>query len=126
MWNYTKECLQILYWTFFKPYTCRKFLQEIHPNLDITTNPFSERASFADNPRLKRYADQTAWINMLTPFVIAILVAIPYSLYAEEPFKWHQSLLFLCGWSLGILIATNLSEKLHNWFYLIDLLHKYS
>ncbi|EDN70904.1 conserved hypothetical protein, membrane [Beggiatoa sp. PS] len=112
MWNYTKECLQILYWTFFKPYTFRRYLRDIYPTLDIETNPFKERAHFANNPRLKRYADQVAWINLLIPFVITVLVAIPYSIYSEEPFLWSKSVLFLCGWSLGVLIATNFNENL--------------
>ncbi|RKZ75084.1 MAG: hypothetical protein DRR19_29580 [Candidatus Parabeggiatoa sp. nov. 1] len=117
--TYLQECLRLLYWTYFKPYTFRQWLREIHPTLDIYDNPFKDRAAFADNPRLKRYADQVAWLTLLTPFVIAFLVAMPYSLYSEKPFLWSKSLLFLCGWSLGVLLATHFNPKLQEWLYKI-------
>jgi len=54
---------------------------------------------------------------LVTPFVITILIAILYTPHSDEPFLWSKSLLFLCGWSLGILLATHLQQKLQEWLW---------
>ncbi len=38
--NYVLECSQLLYQIFFQPYTLRRRLRDIHPSLDINSNPF--------------------------------------------------------------------------------------
>ena len=63
IWEYIKECAQLLQWIYFKPYTLRKYLNELHPGLDVNSNVFQYRDEFETNPELKRYADRTWWLN---------------------------------------------------------------
>jgi hypothetical protein len=114
--TYLQECLRLLYWTYFKPYTFRQWLREIHPTLDINENPFKERAAFADNPRLKRYADQVKWLAMLVPILISVPIGLLYSLLSSESFNWTFSIVFLAGWVIGILIGTSQKSQLKKLF----------
>jgi uncharacterized protein len=104
--TYLQECLRLLYWSYFKPYTFRRWLREIHPTLDIYDNPFKERAAFADNPHLKRYAEQVKWLVMLVPIFISVAISLLYSLLSSESFNWIISIVFLAGWVIGILISS--------------------
>ena len=87
---YVVECTQLLYQIYFKPYTLRRRLQDIHPDLDITTNPFQFKAEFAENPRLERYAEQTWWLTAVVPVVAILIVAPLYSLFAESSFDFKR------------------------------------
>ena len=73
--DYVAECLQILYWAFFKPFSLNRKLREIHPELNAFSNPFEFRNDFAENPRLKRYSNQVWWLSAIAPFLIAAIVA---------------------------------------------------
>ena len=103
--TYVAECTQLLYQTYFQPYTLRQKLRNIHPDLDITTNPFGLKAEFADNPALERYAQQSWWLIALTPIAAVLIFAPFYSLWATEPFDLGRSGLFLLGWWAGLWLA---------------------
>ncbi|MGK7878473.1 MAG: AAA family ATPase [Xenococcaceae cyanobacterium] len=104
-WNYIAECVRLLYWIYFKPFTFNDWLRDIHPELTPTDNPFAKRAEFATNRRLRRYAGQVWWLIATVPQLVVLLVAPIYSLTADEPFNWLRSELFLLGWLIGLLVA---------------------
>ena len=108
-------CARLLYWACFKPYTLNRWLQEIDPDLDDTTNPFRLRERFAANPRLRRYAGQCWWLAAVTPLLVTLLVGALYSLLAPEPFDWARSGLFLLGWWLGLWLARGARSRLERW-----------
>ncbi|MEG3899968.1 MULTISPECIES: hypothetical protein [unclassified Microcoleus] len=103
-WNYLAECLRLLYWIYFKPFTLAEWVREIHPDLKSDTNPFTMRAEFRANPKLRRYAGQVWFLTVAVPPITALLVGIIYSL-AVEPFNWSRSSLVLIGWFLGNCLA---------------------
>ncbi|MFN9610241.1 MAG: AAA family ATPase, partial [Pseudanabaena sp.] len=103
--NYVLECSQLLYQIFFQPYTLRRRLRDIHPSLDINSNPFLLRNEFVDNPDLERYAEQTWWLTAVVPVISVLLVAPIYSLFSGTIFNFLPSSLFLLGWWLGIWLA---------------------
>jgi uncharacterized protein len=100
--EYIQECLRLLYWVYFKHYTLEKWLQDIHPQLDTITNPFSLRSDFRQNPRLQRYANHAWWITAIVPILAVLIVAPIYSLFADRSFEWLPSGLFLLGWIGGL------------------------
>ena len=113
-WNYLAECLRLLYWIYFKPFTLAEWLREIHPDLKSDTNPFRMRSEFSGNPKLRRYAGQVWLLTVAVPIVAALLVGIIYSLVVE-PFNWTRSSLFLMGWFLGNWVARGDNTSLQKW-----------
>lgn len=101
---YVIECIQLLYWSFFKPFTFTEWLEEIHPKLKTYTNPFQYNQEFETRPKLHRYAKQFAWINAFAPFFIVILVVIPYSYFSDISFQWFFATFSFIGWWTGIII----------------------
>ncbi|MCI5180823.1 MAG: hypothetical protein D3911_16185, partial [Candidatus Electrothrix sp. AW3_4] len=76
--QYIKECLQLLYWIYFKPYTLKRHVQAICPEI---TNPYDDNiyrrsAEAKANPRLQRYDDQGWWLTVLVPIVVVFLYAL--------------------------------------------------
>ena len=74
--QYIKECLQLLYWIYFKPYTLKQYVREICPEI---TNPYEDNffrrsAEARANPRLKRYDDQVWWLTVVSPIVGTVLL----------------------------------------------------
>ena len=114
--RYCLDCLRILYWAYFKPFTFERWLEEIHPELKPTSNPFALEAEFSRHPRLRRYADQVWWLSVLVPLLMVLLVAPIYSLSASEPFDWQGSSLFFLGWLMGLVIARGGNKWLGEWF----------
>jgi hypothetical protein len=114
---YMTECARLLYWAYFKPFTLQHWLTEIHPKLNIGTNPFQERHRFASSPKLRRYAEQVTLLNLIIPLLVIIMFAIPFTLISDMPFKWAPPMFFFVGWSIGILIATilpvNILHRIH-------------
>ncbi|MGL5060513.1 MAG: hypothetical protein ACRC62_11090, partial [Microcoleus sp.] len=117
-WNYLAECLRLLYWIYFKPFTLAEWLREIHPDLKSNTNPFTMRSEFRGNPKLRRYAGQVWWLTVAVPVVAVLIVGIIYSLVVE-PFNWSRSSLFWIGWLLGNLIVRGDNSSLQKWLTLI-------
>ncbi|MEQ8386972.1 MAG: hypothetical protein RH949_31910 [Coleofasciculus sp. A1-SPW-01] len=115
--RYCLDCLRILYWAYFKPFTFKRWLREIHPDLTLYSNPFLLQAEFRRHPRLRRYADQVWWLSVFVPLLIMLLIAPIYSLSAGEPFNWQKSSLFFLGWLIGLVIARGGNEWLGKWFY---------
>jgi AAA+ ATPase superfamily predicted ATPase len=112
--TYLLECLRLLYWAFFKPFTLRSYLRDIHPDLKPDSDPFRLLRQNPDNARLRRYADQAWWFALAAPWVVAVIagVLLPLLLPQALPvqggipqFDWQDSLLLLGGWTLGLLIA---------------------
>ncbi|HLO84718.1 MAG TPA: AAA family ATPase, partial [Nostocaceae cyanobacterium] len=96
--TYVAECVRLLYWIYFKPYTFRRWLKDIHPDLKPDTNPFTKKSEFQNNPRLRRYAYQVWCLTALSPLVAALVVAPIYTLVSGETFNWFNSYLYSSGW----------------------------
>ncbi len=103
-WTYVAECVRLLYWIYFKPFTFKRWLRDIHPELKPIDNPFDKRAEFGTNPRLRRYAGQIWWLTAVIPMVAVLLVAPVYTLVSGESFNWFISFVFLVGWFIGRVV----------------------
>lgn len=110
-WQYLRECVQILYWAFFKPYTFERWLKEIDPELELLTNPWEMKSKFNNNTQLKKYAQQTWWLIAVAPSIITLITGILYSKYSAETFNWIFSALFFLGWLIGLIWSRTGSEK---------------
>lgn len=115
-WSCLTECVRILCWAYLKPYTFAKWLQDIHPQLKPTDNPFKMRNEFDSNPKLHRYAEQVWWITAVVPVLVLIVAALIYQLITKQNFYWLQSSLFWLGWWLGLLLARSDNQKLEKRF----------
>jgi AAA+ ATPase superfamily predicted ATPase len=117
--QYVKECLQLLYWIYFKPYTLNRHVRAICPEI---TNPYSDSFLLRSvearaNPRLKRYDDQCWWLAALVPVAIVFLCGplaqtAAMCLSSGLRFSWYRTSLFLTGWLLGQLIVRAIRRKL--------------
>ncbi|BAZ32889.1 hypothetical protein NIES4074_53960 [Cylindrospermum sp. NIES-4074] len=105
LWTYIAECVRLLYWTYFKPYTLERWLRDIHPELKPRDNPFTKQAEFHTNPRLRRYAGQIWWLTAIVPILVVLVVAPIYTLASSETFDWVLSCPFLLGWLIGLIFA---------------------
>ncbi|QLE42354.1 AAA family ATPase [Nostoc sp. C052] len=103
-WNYVAECVRLLYWIYFKPFTFKSWLRDIHPQLKPRDNPFDKRAEFRTNPRLRHYAGQVQWLTAVVPIFAVLLVAPVYILVSGKSFNWFISCVFLAGWFMGRVI----------------------
>lgn len=104
-WNYVAECVRLLYWSYFKPFTFKSWLREIHPELKPRDNPFGRHAEFSTNPRLRHYGGQVWWLTTIVPMVAVFLVAPVYTLVSSESFNWwFTSYFFLVGWFIGRVV----------------------
>ncbi|NEU80933.1 ATP-binding protein [Nostoc sp. UIC 10630] len=103
-WNYVAECVRLMYWIYFKPFTFKRWLRDIHPELKPRDNPFDKQAEFRANPRLHRYAGQVWWLIAVVPMVAVLLVAPVYTLISGESFDWFISCFFLVGWFIGRVV----------------------
>ncbi len=102
--TYVGECVRLLYWIYFKPYTLEHWLRDIHPELTPRYNPFDKQAEFSTNPRLRRYAEQGLWLTTIVPILATLIVAPIYTLASGENFDWLHSCLFLVGWFIGVIV----------------------
>ncbi|MFN6481284.1 ATP-binding protein [Nostoc sp. DedQUE07] len=103
-WTYVAECVRLLYWIYFKPFTFERWLRDIHPELKPRDNPFNKWAEFCTNPRLRRYARQVWWLTAVVPMFAVLLVAPIYALVSGESFNWLISCVFLAGWFIGRVV----------------------
>ncbi|WP_445634881.1 putative STAND NTPase 1 domain-containing protein [Nostoc sp. DSM 114161] len=112
-WNYVAECVRLLYWSYFKPFTFRRWLRDINPELKPTDN-INKQAEFYINPRLRRYAGQARWLTAVVPMFAVLLVAPVYILISGESFNWFLSCVFLVGWFIGRVVdpGTNNTNRL--------------
>ena len=115
--TYLTECLRLLHWIYFKPFTFERWLQNIHPELKAYTNPFSMQEEFRNNPRLRRYAGQVWWLTAVTPVLAVLLVAPTYTLFSGDSFNWFLSGQFWLGWFIGLTVARGDNKRLEKWFY---------
>jgi hypothetical protein len=91
------ECVRLLYWTYFKPYTFARWLRDIHPALKIDTNPFKMQAEFHTNPRLHRYARQVLWLSAVVAMLAVLLVSPVYTVVNSIAVDW----LLICSVAIG-------------------------
>lgn len=110
-WSYVAECVRLLYWTYFKPFTFERWLRDIHPELKPKDNPFEKRAEFRTNPRLRRYAWQVWWLTVLVPVVAVLLVVPIHTLATGKSFHWFVSCFFLVGWLIGRVLDRGGNEN---------------
>ncbi len=103
-WKYVAECVRLLYWIYFKPFTFERWLRDIYPELKPRDNPFNKRARFRTNPRLRRYAGQVWWLTAVVPMVAVLLVAPVYTLISGESFNWFKSLVISVSWFIGRVV----------------------
>ena len=76
--NYILECVRLLYWAYFKPFTLEQWLKDIHPDLKRDDNPYVKLKQFPNNQPLRRYADQVFWIIILTPQLVQLFMSLIY------------------------------------------------
>jgi uncharacterized protein len=110
--KYIQECLRLLYWMYFKPYTFAKWLLDVHPGLQPHTHPLSLRSEFGENPRLKSYADRVWWLTAIAPSLAVLIIAPIYSLFVDPSFDWLRSEVCLAGWIFGIWLRGEDSTRL--------------
>jgi uncharacterized protein len=106
--HYILECIRLLYWAYFKPYSFAIWLRDIHPELKPQDNPFRMRREFVNNPRLKRYAWQVWLLTAVMPIPIMLVV---YKI-ARRPLDWLNIGFLLVGWSIGLFFAFQENQKL--------------
>jgi len=127
--QYVKECLQLLYWIYFKPYTLKQHVRDICPEITdpYFDNYYRRSAEARVNPRLKRYDDQCWWLAALAPSVVVFLhivleTGVERLLYGPHRFLswysiavgfgWYHPSLFLIGWLPGQIIVRAIRRKL--------------
>lgn len=109
--TYPAECLRLLYLAFFQPFTLRRTLRAIHPNLGINDNPFRLLRTHPNNSRLLRYANQVWWLSAIIPVLFTALSEI---IISAESFDWISSIIFMSGWWIGLWFARR--TELNPWF----------
>lgn len=108
--NYALECLQLLYWTIFKPFTLYRTLTDIHPDLNNPTAvPFGLAHRNPANTRLRRYANQMWWLAVLIPLLCLVLAGIETLVLDLLKLRYYDfnpwnALTFLSGWLLGMFV----------------------
>lgn len=108
--NYALECIQLLYWTIFKPFTLYRTLTEIHPDLNNPTAvPFGLVHRNPTNSKLRRYANQMWWLVILIPLLCLALAGIETLVLDLLKLKYYDfnpwnALIFLSGWLLGMIV----------------------
>ncbi|MEH2167288.1 MAG: hypothetical protein V7K41_11555 [Nostoc sp.] len=111
-WNYVAECLRLLYWVYFKPFTFERWLRDIHPELKPTDNPFKKQAEFHTNPRLRRYAGQFWWLTELASIFSLLLIGPAYKFASGESFNWwFLGSIFWLGWLIGKFLKRGINTK---------------
>ncbi|MCI5166560.1 MAG: ATP-binding protein, partial [Candidatus Electrothrix sp. GM3_4] len=127
--QYVKECLQLLHWIYFKPYTLIRHVQAICPKIYPYEDIAFARAAAEDslglsaeekaNPDLQRYDTQCWWLMVLVPIVVICLYAFlvestSYLFVDSRVFqsKWWSSGSFLLGWLIGLLLIRGVKKRL--------------
>ena len=113
--TYLSECIHILYSSYFQPYSFQNWLIEIHPELKPKDNPFKYQADFANNPTLKKYAEQVWWITAVVPLIVVVPIGLLIKITLGS-FNWVLSLLFFIGWWIGLGLARSENQRLETWF----------
>jgi len=119
-WTYVAECVRILYWAYFKPFTFASWLRAIHPELTPTDNPFAKRAEFRTNISLQRYAGQVWWLIAVVPLLAVLVVGSVYTGFSSETFNWLRSSLLLLVWLISLLLARSNNYNLNIVLFLVS------
>ncbi|MDJ0620024.1 MAG: AAA family ATPase [Calothrix sp. MO_192.B10] len=115
--TYVTECLRLLYWIYFKPFTFKRWLQDILQNINITLESkhtfmgihpgWMMLWGFHIYPPLRHYARQFWWLTAVTPILAVLLVAPVYTFFSGESFNWFHSGQVWLGWFIGQTAARN-------------------
>ncbi len=105
--NNINECARLLYWIYFKPYTLKRWLQDIHPDLKAKDNPYFKLKQFPNNKPLRRYAGQVFWLTVITPQLAILLLGLIYTTVTQASFKfnWLISESNYVGWIFCQIIS---------------------
>ncbi|MBN3884859.1 MAG: AAA family ATPase [Nostoc sp.] len=104
-WTYVAECVRLLYWIYLKPFTFKRWLRDIHPELKPTDNPFTKRVEFRTNANWRHYSGQIKWLTAVVPILALLLVAPVYTLVAGHLFSWISSCVLWVGWLIGLFVG---------------------
>jgi hypothetical protein len=72
--QYVKECLQLLYWIYFKHYTLEQHVREICPEITVLYEDNSAEAKA--NPRLQQFYDQASIMTTLPQFFFFAVLSL--------------------------------------------------
>ncbi|MCJ8279329.1 MAG: hypothetical protein MJK14_05170 [Rivularia sp. ALOHA_DT_140] len=103
--NYINECARLLYWMYFKPYTLKQWLQDIHPDLKPDDNPYRKLKQFPDNKPLRRYVGQVFWLAVIAPQLAILLVGLINTTVSKESFNWLNTEPYYAGWMFAQIIS---------------------
>ncbi|MEM9274473.1 MAG: AAA family ATPase [Cyanobacteria bacterium P01_F01_bin.143] len=120
--NYIAECARLLYWSYFKPYTLTRWLQDIHPDLKPMDNPYLKLKQFPHNKSLYHYAEQGLWLTVIVPQLVVFLVGPIYTGVTRESFDWLISESLISGLIFGQIIFVYRSgfRRKNLWFIAIS------
>ncbi|MCW5206798.1 hypothetical protein VU08_07710, partial [Desulfobulbus sp. F5] len=104
--QYVKECLQLLYWIYFKPYTLKRHVRAICPEITdpYSDNIFCRSAEARANSRLQRYDDQIWWLTVLAPIAGMFLFVPSAMILSNEPLS-----------TIGVIERFNLAAMPFSW-----------
>ena len=122
LWQLIKECVQLLYWSYFKPFTLAQKLKEIDPDLPAKSNPCKFDPKFLKNPKIKQYADRIYWLTIASPIVGTLVAAPIYSSFSKNTFEFGKSGSFYLGWLLSFLLPVELLYRLSKLLLILLLL----
>ncbi|MDJ0617992.1 MAG: ATP-binding protein [Calothrix sp. MO_192.B10] len=103
--NYINECARLLYWIYFKPYTLKQWLQDIHPDLKPDDNPYLKLKQFPNNQPLRRYVGQVFWLTIITPQLAILMVGLIYTVISQTSFNWLPSESYYSGWMFAQIFS---------------------
>lgn len=107
--QYFNECLHILYWAFFKPYSFRKWLESIHLFLSKNRNPWERKEEFKGNKEMEKYAHQSWWILLILPTIFSFSLMIVNHVFVNrylinELRPWQNVVPSLSAWYVQLLL----------------------
>lgn len=99
--SWWRECWRILYCSFFRPYSYRLLLQDIHPDLEIDGNPYYFINKDGKSKKIQNYILQAK----ITVFVSSIIMTLMVGLSFGGVFNWRLSFVFIIGLAFGIVLS---------------------
>ena len=103
--QYVAECIQIVYFIYFKPYTLRIWLQDIHPKFKPNTSFLALRGNLSSNPCLNLFLNQIWWLIGIFPLLLFSFNTVPYIALTGDVDGWLHTVTFVLSWLMGILLA---------------------
>ena len=111
---YLRECLQLLYWVFFKPTSLRRHINQIAPGYEEGLLKAERtrwgRASVTigelrQNPSLRDFAFKTLLDIIVTPFLLYGIIGLSITAFGGH-FNWHEGLRVVAfGVAVGVAVG---------------------